>query len=248
MKSLFAALGFLTVLPLPLRWLGSKEELGRSPIWFPLVGALIGLPVALFDWGLGMILPPMVVSVITVLALLVASGGLHMDGLADTADGFFSSRGRERMLEIMRDSRSGPMGVMAISGLLLLKVAALAAAPLPLRPAAIILMPMAGRTALTVNLNLLPYARSEGGLAGVFRPSRLQGLLAVALLTGSAWLLQGYSGLITAAASVAVMLLLAAYCKGKIGGFTGDTLGATCEVTELVPALVAVAMSSMVAS
>jgi adenosylcobinamide-GDP ribazoletransferase len=147
------------------------------------------------------------------------------------------------MLEIMRDSRSGPMGVMAICGVLLLKVTALAAVPSPLRPAAIMLMPLAGRTALTVSLTLLPYARSEGGLAGVFRPSRFQGLLAVALLTFGAWLLQGTPGLATAAACLAVMLLLVAWSKRKIGGFTGDTLGATCEVTELVPALVAATLA-----
>jgi adenosylcobinamide-GDP ribazoletransferase len=243
MKSLFAALGFLTVLPLPVRWLGTEQDLGRSLSWFPLVGALIGMVAALIDLGLGMLLPQSVVSVITVLILLAASGGLHMDGLADSADGFFSSRSRERMLEIMRDSRSGPMGVMAICTLLLLKVTTLAAVPAPLRPATIMLMPLAGRTALSVSLATLPNARGNGGLAGVFRSTRRQGLLAVALLTGCAWLLQGSAGLITAAASLAVILLLAAYCKAKIGGFTGDTLGATCEVTELIPALVAAALA-----
>ena len=247
MKSLLAALGFLTVLPLPVRWLGTEEDLGRSLIWFPLIGALIGMMAAVLDLGLGMLLPPNVVSVITVLVLLAASGGLHMDGLADSADGFFSSRSRERMLEIMRDSRSGPMGVMAICGLLLLKVTTLAAVPAPLRPATIVLMPLAGRTALTVSLAALPYARPGGGLAGVFRSTRRQALLAGALLTGSAWLLQGAAGLVTAAASLAAILLLAAYSKRKIGGFTGDTLGAACELTELIPALVAAALAGYLA-
>ncbi len=243
MKSLFAAIGFLTVLPLPTRWHGSKSDLARSPIWFPLVGVMIGGTVALFDFGLGLFLPATVVSTFSVLAMLAASGGLHMDGLADTADGFFSAHGRERMLEIMRDSRSGPMGVTAITGVLLLKTAALAAVPSPLRPVTIVLMPLAGRTALTVHLALLPYARSGGGLAGVFRPTRMQGLLAATLLIGSAWLFQGKPGLFTAAISLSIMLLLAVYSQKKIGGFTGDTLGAACEVTELVPALAAAALA-----
>lgn len=243
MKSLSAAIGFLTVLPMPARWLGDEKELARSVAWFPLVGALIGCSVALLDRGLGLILPPPVVSAISVLALLAASGGLHMDGLADTADGFFSTRSREGMLEIMRDSRSGPMGVTAITGVLLLKTAALAAVPSPLRPVTIVLMPLAGRTALTVHLALLPYARSRGGLADVFRPTRMQGLLAATLLIGSAWLLQGKPGLFTAAISLSIMLLLAVYSQKKIGGFTGDTLGAACEVTELVPALAAAALA-----
>lgn len=241
MKSLFAALGFLTVLPLPGRWLGTEEDLGRSLIWFPLVGALIGMIAAAIDLGLGMILPQTVVSAITVLILLAASGGLHMDGLADSADGFFSSRSRERMLEIMRDSRSGPMGVMAICALLLLKITTLAAVPAPLRITTIVLMPLAGRTALTVSLAALPYARSTGGLAEVFRPSLRQGLITAALLIVAGWLLQGYPGLLAAGAALAATLLLAAYSKSKIGGFTGDTLGAACELTELAPALVAAA-------
>jgi adenosylcobinamide-GDP ribazoletransferase len=241
MTSLFAALSFLTVLPLPARWLGSEEDLGRSLIWFPLVGALIGMFAAIIDLGLGMILPPTVVSVITVLILLAASGGLHMDGLADSADGFFSSRSRERMLEIMRDSRSGPMGVMAICALLLLKVTTLAAVPAPLRMTTIVLMPLAGRTALTVSLTVLPYARSTGGLAEVFRPSLRVGLITAVLLTGAGWLLQGYPGLLAAGAALSGTLVLAAYSKRKIGGFTGDTLGATCELIELAPALVAAA-------
>ena len=194
MKSLFAALGFLTVLPLPDCWLGTEEDLGRSLIWFPLVGAMIGMLAAFIDLGLGMILPQTVVSAITVLILLAASGGLHMDGLADSADGFFSSRSRERMLEIMRDSRSGPMGVMAICGLLLLKVTTLAAVPAPWRMTTIVLMPLAGRTALTVSLAVLPYARSTGGLAEVFRPTLRVGLITAVLLTGSAWLCRAPPG------------------------------------------------------
>lgn len=241
MKSLVAALGFLTVVPLPERWYGTESDLGRSPIWFPLVGVMIGAAVALFDFALGLFLPTTVVSTFSVLALMAASGGLHMDGLADTADGFFSSRGRERMLEIMRDSRSGPMGVMAICALLLLKTVTLAAVPTPLRVPTLVLMPLAGRTALTVSLTALPYARRTGGLAGVFRTDGMQALVAAAVLMAGGWLLLSHRGLIGAMASLAATLLLAAYSKKKIGGFTGDTLGATCELTELVPALVAVA-------
>ena len=242
MKSLFAALGFLTVMPLPTRWHGSESDLGSSPAWFPLVGIMIGGTVALFDFGLGLFLPTTVVSAFSVLAMLAASGGLHMDGLADTADGFFSSRGRERMLEIMRDSRSGPMGVMAICSLLLLKTVTLAAVPAPQRISTLVLMPLAGRTALTVSLSALPYARPTGGLAGVFRTDGIQALLAAAVLMAAGWLLQSYAGLVAAMASLAVTQMMAGYSKQKIGGFTGDTLGATCEVTELIPALVAVAM------
>lgn len=242
MRALFAAIGFLTVMPLPNRWHGSESDLGRSPIWFPLVGVMIGGAVALFDSVLGLFLPATVVSTFSVLMMLAASGGLHMDGLADTADGFFSARDRKRMLEIMRDSRSGPMGVIAICSVLLLKIVTLAAVPSPLRVSTLVLMPVAGRTALTVSLTALPYARSSGGLARVFRTDGIQALLAAAALMAAGWLLQGYKGLVAAMASLAVTQLMAGYSKKKIGGFTGDTLGATCELTELIPALVAVAL------
>ena len=122
------------------------------------------------------------------------------------------------------------------------EVTTLAAVPAPWRMTTIVLMPLAGRTALTVSLAVLPYARSTGGLAEVFRPTLRVGLITAVLLTGSAWLLQGPPGLITGGASLSVILLLAAYSKRKIGGFTGDTLGATCELTELIPALVACAL------
>jgi adenosylcobinamide-GDP ribazoletransferase len=242
MKGLFAAFGFLTVLPLPGSWLGNENDLARSPAWFPLVGGLIGLSAAFVDLGLGVVLPPMVVSTVTILVLLASSGGLHMDGLADSADGFFSSRSRERMLEIMHDSRSGPMGVMAIGAMLLLKTVTLASVPTPLRFSTIVLMPLAGRTALTVSLAATPYARRTGGLAGVFRPGGVHPLLAAAILMAAGWMLQGHAGLLAAMASLAVTLLLAGYSKRKIGGFTGDTLGATCELTELIPALVSAAV------
>jgi adenosylcobinamide-GDP ribazoletransferase len=245
MKSLLAAIGFLTVLPLPARWQSTGNHLTRSPIWFPAVGAFIGGTVALFDLGLGLLLPTTVVSAFSVLILLAASGGLHMDGLADTADGFFSGRDRERMLEIMRDSRSGPMGVMAICSLLLLKTATLAAVPASLRISTLILMPLAGRTALTVSLSALPYARRTGGLAGIFHPAGWQALVAAAVLMAAGSLLQGYSGLVAAMASLGATLQLAAYSKKKIGGFTGDTLGATCELTELIPVLVAAGVGNM---
>ncbi|MEJ2200959.1 MAG: adenosylcobinamide-GDP ribazoletransferase, partial [Desulfuromonadaceae bacterium] len=198
MKSLLAAIGFLTILPLPKRWQSGGDDLARSPAWFPAVGALLGAGTALVDFGLGLFLPPLVVSCCSVLLLLAASGGLHMDGLADTADGFFSGRNPERMLEIMRDSRSGPMGVMAICSLLLLKTVTLAAVPAPLRISTLVLMPLAGRTALTLSLTTLPYARQDGGLAGVFHPERWQALLAAVVLPAAGWLLQGLTGLVTA--------------------------------------------------
>lgn len=228
MKSFFAALSFLTRLPVPHCWCGGERELGRSLAFFPIVGLLIGAFVAALGELLGLVFPPLVASAILVIALLAVSGGLHLDGLADTADAFFSSRSRERMLEIMRDSRSGPMGVMAVVCVLLIKFSALASAPAAQRWAVLLLMPLAGRAALVVSLQLLPYARAQGGLASIFHAQRSRGLAAwaVTLLAGAGWCALGRAGLVAACATVVVIFLFAACTRRKIGGLTGDTLGA----------------------
>lgn len=114
-------------------------------------------------WGA----PPLVSAAVLVVVLAGFSGCLHLDGLADTAEGLLSSRSRERMLEIMQDSHIGVMGVVAIAGVWLLKFAALASVTAQELWAAALLMPVAGRCAMVVQLAILPYARATG-LASVF--------------------------------------------------------------------------------
>ena len=109
-KPFFSALRFLTILPIPESWCGDEDDFYRSPDWYPVVGLGIGLGLAILDLFLCWLLPIQVASILLVLAMIMVSGALHLDGLADSADAFFSSRGREQMLEIMKDSRSGPMG------------------------------------------------------------------------------------------------------------------------------------------
>lgn len=168
MRSFLAAMQFLTIFSAPTRWRGGERDLARSVYFFPAVGLLLGALMAALDYGLGLVFPRPLTSVFVVIALLWASGGLHIDGLADTADGFFSSRSRERMLEIMKDSRSGPMGVAAVVCVVSLKIAAVASLPTGVRWQAILLIPLAGRCSIVVMMALLPYVRSEGGLATVF--------------------------------------------------------------------------------
>jgi adenosylcobinamide-GDP ribazoletransferase len=238
MKPLLAALRFLTIVPIPGNWGTAEEDLARSVPWFPVVGLLIGGLAALVAWGLVQMAPPMVVAVLLIGVLLVCSGGLHLDGLADTADGLLSCRSRQRALEIMKDSRTGAMGAMALVMVLLAKFAALAS----LRPAlvwpAVLLMPLAGRSMIVVQMALLPYAR-EGGLGAVFyrhRP-RLAAIWAAVAFEAVAWGLLGLRGLATWGVCLAVTLAFAVYLKRKIGGATGDTLGALCEIVELIPPL-----------
>ncbi len=240
MRGFFAALQFLTVCPVPDRFRAGKEELEASLSFFLPVGLLIGGLLALLDAVLRPLFPASLSSAILVVALALISGGMHCDGLSDTADGFFSSRPRERILEIMKDSRTGPMGVMAIVSVMVLKIAALAAVPVPARWWTLLITPLAAYGAVILNVALLPYARPEGGLGGLFRKRRSRPLAAATLFIVLALgrLAGGTPGLAAAGGTLGAGLLFAAYSSRVIGGYTGDTLGAVHELAGIVPALV----------
>ena len=238
MNSFLAALQFLTICPFPSRCSYGEKELGRSAIFFPVVGLIVGAISTLIDWGFRWLWPTLPASVLTVLWMVAVSGGFHMDGLADTADGFLSSRPRERILEIMKDSRTGPMGVIAVVSILLLKTAVLSSVPNSVRWGVVFLMPFAGRCALVMGMALLSYARLEGGLVSAFGKPRWAWTAPVLLIAVS-WLTLRNLGLVSAGFSVLSVLVFSLWCRRKIGGFTGDTLGAGCEIAELIPAIVA---------
>jgi len=240
MKPFFAAISFLTILRVPANWCGDERALARSLTWFPVVGLLVGILMAILDQVLCSLFPGLLVpSALLVIAMITVSGGLHLDGLADSADAFMSSRPKEQMLEIMKDSRCGPMGVLTISALLLLKFSALASLEGDWRMPTIILMPLAGRTALVLKTVGLNYVR-ESGLVSLFQKESHygQGVASALLLGVSAFFLLGSAGLWVVMACLFVTWLFALYCRAKLGGLTGDTLGAVCEIVELVPALI----------
>jgi adenosylcobinamide-GDP ribazoletransferase len=235
-RALGAALRFLTILPVPGR--SSVEDLERAPVWFPFTGALVGSLAAAADLaGSRAGLPPAVRCVLTVAVLAALTGGLHLDGLADAADGLLSARPRDRALEIMRDSRIGTMGTLALVLVLALKAGGLLHLEGVPRLWAIVLAPTAGRAALVATLCVLPYARrQEGGLATVFVQRRHSawvlwaGLptVAVAAAAGAA------AGSRAIASVILVTAALGVVTRRRLGGFTGDTLGATSEVAEAV--------------
>ena len=242
MKGFFAAMRFLTILPIPDSLSGGEKTLARSISYFPLAGLMIGLIAAAFDYAACRALPLLPASVLTVVILIALTGGLHMDGLADTADGFFSARPRERMMEIMRDSRIGVMGVLAVVSVMLLKITLLTIISSPLRWIVILLMPLAGRSAIVTLMTALPYARPEGGLATLFtgNHSWLHVLWTWVLLIAVAGLHAKEIGLVGALLALAITAFCCRYSYGKIGGYTGDTLGAACELAEIAPLLAAV--------
>jgi len=247
-RPLLAAIQFLTVIPFPKSFTGGEKELEKCLPFFPVVGLLIGIIIAAFDHVMGLIFPPLPASVMTVIAMTAISGGLHMDGLADTADGFFSARPRERVLEIMRDSRTGVMGVLAVVFVIVLKVSVLISLFPPLRPGIIVLMPLAGRCSFVVMMTALPYVRREGGLATAFGVGKswLNVLWTSAFLLVAGWLAGHWMGLAASFSALLMAALFSVYCFRKIGGYTGDTLGAGCEITEIIPAIAALALMGIV--
>jgi len=235
---LAAAFRFLTIIPLPGKLGTTEEELAGATPFFPVVGLLLGSVVVAIVSLLQMLFPPFVTAVLATLVLLAFSGGLHLDGLADTADGFFSSRPKEKILVIMRDSATGAMGVIALVLLLLLKAAALSSLSSSLL-LVVFLMPLAGRTAILLMMAILPYARSQGGLATLFysRRSKVVGLWGLVFFAAVSVLTAGFRGLAAVLAVTLLVLLMSWFCRIKIDGATGDTLGAVCEMAETVLAL-----------
>jgi len=234
-----AACRFLTVFPLPGTFGADGEDLKGSLPYFPIVGILLGLAAGGAAWLAWELFPPSVAAVILTLVLLSFSGALHLDGLADCADGFFSARDRARMLEIMRDSRIGVMGVVAVFAVLLLKICSLSSLSQNDAVRAAMLMPLAGRAALVVMIFLLPYVRKEGGLGSPFYASGSSRALAVSLVLflGIGGIFLRLKGITAAIAVLMTVFIFSRYCHRKIGGTTGDCLGAACELAEMVTAL-----------
>ena len=241
--ALACALRFLTVLP--LRWGQARdgELFPASVLAFPVAGLVIGLIGAGLVWLLSPMLTPALLAWFAVFYLSGISGFLHLDGLADSADGLLSSCGREKTLAIMKDSRSGAMAIAVMVLTLLGKFAALSG--LASHPAsffsALIVTPLSGRVAICLTMAILPYARAgEGGIGGLFYSplARKAAGLGVVLLVTTGFIFCGPTIFKIIAVSFTVTFLFAWFCKRKIGGATGDTLGAVCELAELA-ALVA---------
>ncbi len=235
MNDLRLALGFLTRLPVRATDHGSAA-VGRSLAWYPLAGALIGalLAAAAGLLALGFPAAPGVGAALVVTLWVWLSGGLHLDGLADTADAAAAGGDRSRHLAIMKDPRSGPAGVVAVVLLLLTKYAALASLLEAGRAAsALLIAPIIGRALVVAAFLTTPYVRAGGlgdALAHQHSRSTCQAALGLSLLAILA--LGGTAG--------ALSLLLAGACFGlwrrwnlrRLGGFTGDPAGALVETSE----------------
>ena len=235
MKSFVLALQFFTIVTLRSDLNADPGDLARSRAWWGLVGALLGLALAALAWALGHLLPPLALAGPLVLFWAACTRFLHLDGVADTADALVYPAPRERSLAIMKDTRIGAFGVTALACVLITKFGLLASfAPGRLWPA-LIAAPALGR-ALAASLSvLLPPATPDKGL-GAATAVGSTGVAVMLVSIGTALVVAGLacglSGLLAGLLVLVLGLILGSWFKRRLGGVTGDCLGASIELAE----------------
>ena len=245
MKAFLLALQFLTVLSPNPGLRADAADLGRSRLWYAVVGLLLGLALAGAAWLLGWRLPPLPLAALLLLFWEGATRFLHLDGVMDSADALVHITTRERSLEIMKDSRVGAFGVAAAALLVVLKFACLASLSGPWLLGALVAAPCLGRGLAAGLSALMPPAKPGQGLgAQVGQPGSLAPLwVSVGVGAATAWLALGLAGLLALAGVLLVGALLGAWFWRRLGGVTGDCLGASIEAGECAALLVICALS-----
>lgn len=244
------ALGYFTRIPVPA-WVGwSSAELNRATRYFPLVGLLVGLAAAAALYGASLVLPWQIAVLLSMLTSLLMTGAFHEDGLADSADGFGGGWEKAQVLAIMKDSRIGTYGALALLMAFTLKFAALDALGLT----ALVALPVvhaASRGATLMLMASMRYVREDDSTrakpvaeelgATEWLPGALFGVLPAALAWQQGWL-GGPAALAVPGACLVCTLLWGKYLQRRIGGYTGDALGACQQIAEISAYLVLCAM------
>ncbi|HAK44505.1 MAG TPA: adenosylcobinamide-GDP ribazoletransferase [Spirochaeta sp.] len=238
MKRFLNAFRFMTIIPVPGSKHADLSEAGRSAAYFPLVGLVIGL----LMWAaarLGLMLWSVPVAAVIVTALwFILTAGMHVDGLADLADGLGGGWDVESRLRIMKDSAIGTYGAVAVGILMLMKTVFIfelaGSAAAPLLYAALIVIPAAGRCAQVLSIRIFPPAKKEGfGITfknGVRNRDAAAAVIITLAVSTAFW---GLSGVLILAAAIVFMLAAGAWISNRLGGLNGDSYGAICELSEL---------------
>jgi len=226
---------FLTIIPSPRRQEYRSEDLGKSISFFPVVGLFLGLVLFGLDYLLGLFLPSILINVLLVIALVILTGALHLDGFIDTCDGLSVKSSISDKLKVISDSRVGGFGVVGGCCLILAKFASLVALPQQLRASALILMPILSRWGMVYAISIFPLAKKEGMGWAVKQRANWKGMavatvfsLVIALVLLKWW----GAGLL--AALGLILLVVSKYLCSRFGGLTGDTYGAINEFAEVV--------------
>ena len=241
--SFIAAFQFLTSIPLPRRLAANQEALGRSAVYFPVVGLIIGLILAGLNWLFSLALPPAIVKALLLVALVIITGALHLDGFVDTCNGIAGHKAVEDRWRVMHDSRAGAFGIVGVALLLLVKYVALSNVPPFFMTATLIFMPVVSRWAVVHAIFIHPYAHSSGLGTTFKQATRWPQFTAATLITiiVALALLPLFSliGLLIIPGVWIITALFSVYLKRKFSGLTGDTYGAINEVAEVAVLVVA---------
>ena len=243
MTQLVAAIRFLTIVPMPGPPAGAP---GPSAHWFPVVGFGLGTILSIADLSLGLLLPPIVTAILVLTLWALLTGGLHLDGLADSLDGL-AGRDRDQSIRIMRDGRVGVYGGAGLILLLMLKSAALVQLPDLIRWRALLVAPAIGRASpLLLATRFRPATPGEGKgsafLDDVTRSAVVVGL--IVCLGASVWLFWPW-GVLISLSGFAGAAAWGAFFTRRLGGLTGDTLGGAVEIAELVSLLCIAALQHL---
>ena len=235
LHAMAAAVMFFTRVPVPAGWGATREDLQRAAAYFPLVGWFVGGVAALAWWLGAQVWPPLVASGVSLAATLLLTGAFHEDGFADVCDGFGGGYTKERVLEIMRDSRVGAFGAIGVVMMLGLKWQAVAALPVAFAPALLVAAHVLSRTVSVSLMAVLDYVREDAAKAKPLATQLSGGQLWLALVTGvAACALLPVKIWWTIPVLVVTQLVLACWFKRRIGGYTGDCLGAAQQVAEVI--------------
>ncbi|MFC2061270.1 adenosylcobinamide-GDP ribazoletransferase [Elusimicrobiota bacterium] len=235
LKSLIFAVQFLTIVPLKKDNCVNERVIAGSAMFFPLVGLFLGSVLILIDILLVNIFPDYIINIIIVFTLAVITGGLHLDGLADTVDGFYAGKNKAEILRIMRDSSIGTMGMLGLACIILLKIGFLQALAIPSKYAALLVMPVLSRWSMAFSICCFDYAREEGKAKYFFKsPDRLEFIIASLFTCAVVFFIFKWHGLLLMLLISLSTLIFGIRSRSKINGITGDTLGAINEINEVL--------------
>ncbi|MGV7222252.1 MAG: adenosylcobinamide-GDP ribazoletransferase [Nitrospinales bacterium] len=232
MNNFYSAIGFLTIIRVPD---SDQKTTGASILFFPIVGLILGGLLVGMDFVGSLFLSNELRALLDVLFLAVISGGLHLDGLADSADGFFSHKDKARILEIMRDSRMGPMGGIALIFCLLFKVAGISEIEFLPGWTILLIAPATSRFALVAGLVFIKNARNTESLGANLYQKGNYNLMVMGIIPAMIlFIWSPVSAIFVLGIAFITIYSIIKYFHKKIGGITGDALGALLETTETI--------------